>query len=77
MKIYCISDEIETALGLKLSGIESIVLKDKKDIEKKIDEILENKDVGILVVTEQIYNISNEKLDYVKEFNKTPLIVKI
>lgn len=77
MKIYCISDEIETALGLKLSGVESNVLNEKSEINKKIDDILANKEIGILVVTEKIYNICNEKLDYIKEFKKTPLIVKI
>lgn len=77
MKIYCISDEIETALGLKLSGVESSILKEKTEIDKKIDEISENKEIGILVVTDKIYNLSSEKLDYIKEFKKTPLIVKI
>lgn len=77
MKMFCISDSLETALGLKLSGVESSVLNDKDKIDKKIDEIVENQDIGILVVTENIYNISQEKLDEIKEFRRIPLIVKI
>lgn len=77
MKMFCISDSIETALGLKLSGVESSVLTDKDKIDKKIDEILENPDIGILVVTENVYNISQEKLNDIREFKRFPLIVKI
>ncbi len=77
MRIFCISDSLETALGLKLSGIECSVLNDKEKIDKKIDDIVENKDIGILVVTDYVYSITKEKLDFIKEFRRIPLIVKI
>lgn len=77
MKMFCISDTLEPALGLKLSGVESSVLNDKDKIDKKIDEILENSEIGILVVTENIYKISMEKFEDIKKFRRIPLIVKI
>ena len=77
MKIYCISDSIETALGLKLSGAESSVLSEKSEIDKTIDRILENPEIGILVVTNGVYNLSKEKLDYIRENKRIPLIVRI
>lgn len=77
MKMFCISDSLETALGLKLSGVESSVLKDKEKIDKKIDEILENPEIGILVVTEDVYKISIEKFEDIKKHRRIPLIVKI
>ena len=63
MKLYCISDDVDTAVGLKLTGIKSVILK--------------NKEIGILIVTEKIYNLANEKLDYIKNNKNLPLIVKI
>lgn len=77
MKIYCISDSLETALGLKLAGVKSSILNDKDKIDKKIDEILDASDIGILVVTEAVYNFSKEKLDEIKKIRRIPLIVKI
>ena len=77
MKIYCIGDSLETALGLKLSGIQSSVINDKDEVDKKIDDIIKDAEIGILVVTDNIYNQNKEKLDYIKEFKKIPLIVKI
>ena len=60
MKLYCISDDVDTAVGLKLTGIKSVILKSKEEIE-----------------LEKIYNLANEKLDYIKNNKNLPLIVKI
>ena len=77
MKIYCISDSLETAIGMKLAGVESVVLNSKDEIEKKIDEVSNNQDIGILVISKEIYQMSKEKLDNIIEFKRTPLVIQI
>ncbi len=77
MKIYSILDKIDWAVGLKLAGISSIVLNEKEKIDSHIDEVLKQEDVGILVVSKQVYTQSKQKLDEIKEKRKTPLIVVI
>lgn len=77
MKIYSILDEIDSAVGLKLAGISSIVLNEKEKIDGYIDEILKKEDAGILVVSKRVYTQSKQKLDEIKEKRKTPLIVVI
>lgn len=75
MKIYSILDEIDCAVGLKLAGISVVVLNEKQKIDSKIDELLKEDDIGILVVSKQVYAQSKEKLDEIKVKRKTPLIV--
>lgn len=75
MKIYSILDEIDCAVGLKLAGISVAVLNEKQKIDSKIDELLKEDDIGILVVSKQVYAQSKEKLDEIKVKRKTPLIV--
>ena len=65
MKLYCISDDVDTAVGLKLTGIKSVILKNKEEIELEIEKVVKDKEIGILIVTEKIYNWANEKLDYI------------
>ena len=79
MKLYCISDDVDTAVGLKLTGIKSVILKNKEEIELEIEKVVKDKEIGILIVTEtdKIYNLANEKLDYIKDNKNLPLIVKI
>lgn len=77
MKIYCISDNLEVSLGLKLSGAETCVLTEKDKVNEKIDDIQNNPDIGILIVTENIYQLGKEKLDEIRDSKRTPLVVKI
>lgn len=77
MKMYCISDNIDTAVGLKLAGIESIVLQDKSEIEHEIDAVIKNPNIGILIVTEKIEETALEKVKYIKDNLKLPLLIKI
>jgi V/A-type H+-transporting ATPase subunit F len=63
--------------GLKLTGVKSVILEDKNDIELEIEKVVKNKEIGILIVTENVYNIAQEKLEYIKNNKNLPLIVKI
>ena len=77
MKMYCISDNIETAVGLKLTGVDAVVLQEKSDVDEEIEKILKDNEIGVLVVTEKIYEMSQKRLNEIKEKLKTPLLVKI
>lgn len=74
MKIYCITDVAELEVGLKLAGCDGVTLSKQNEIEDKIDEVLDNKEIGILVVTKNIYEQAKEKVDYVRKNKKLPLI---
>ena len=52
-------------------------IKNKEEIELEIEKVVKDKEIGILIVTEKIYNLANEKLDYIKNNKNLPLIVKI
>lgn len=75
MKMYCITDNIETAVGLRLTGIESTIVSEREEIENEIDNILKDNEVGILIYTPVIYKISKEKLDNIRNNRKMPLLV--
>ena len=77
MKLFCISDDQDISVGLRLSGIDGITLEDKKEIEDKIEEICNRKDIGILVITQNIYQIAKGKVEDIQVNKSLPLIVKI
>ena len=77
MKLFCISDSQDIAVGLRLSGIDGVTLNEKEEIESKIEEICSKKDIGILVITQNVYNIAIEKVKQVQENQNLPLIVKL
>lgn len=77
MKLFCISDDQDISVGLRLSGIDGITLNNKKEIEEKIDETCNKKDIGILVVTQNIYQMAKDKIEDIQLNRSLPLIVKI
>ena len=77
MKMYCIADKSEIEVGLKLAGCDGISLVDKEDIDKKIDEVVKNTEIGVLIVTNYVYQLAKEKIDYIRLNKKLPLVTII
>ena len=77
MKIFCIADNADLEVGMKFAGEDSITLESEEEINSKIDEIIKMKQIGILVVTEKIYEKAKEKLDKIRLNQKLPLITII
>lgn len=77
MKIFVIADNQETEVGLKLAGCDGITLEKEEEIIKKIDEVMQDTEIGVLVITKNIYKLSKEKIDYIRLNKKLPLITII
>ncbi len=77
MKTFLISDNIDTATGMRLAGVEGVVVHEKDELSEAFDNLLKDKDVGIIFVTELLSTkfpeiVANIKLNY-----KRPLILEI
>ena len=77
MRMVCISNSNDITVGLRLSGVQSFFIKDEEEIKNKIKEVSEDEDVGILNVTESVYEIAKDELDEIQNTRNLPLIVKI
>ena len=52
MKMYLISDNIDTWTGMRLAGVEGAVVHEKQELKAEIDKVLADKDIGLLLLTE-------------------------
>ena len=77
MKSYLISDNIDTFVGMKMAGIESIVLHEKEEIVKKIEELKNDQEIGIIIITEKIGVLVPEEVSIIKLSKERPLLVEI
>ena len=77
MRIYCIADTPEVEVGLKLAGCDGITLENSNEIDNKIDEVIENKEFGVLVITKNVYEKCKDKVDYIRLNKNLPLIAII
>lgn len=77
MKTYLISDNRDTMIGMRLAGIRGTVVDDEIEASELLDEILKDKEIGIVVITEKLAEKMRDKVNYVKQKLEIPLIVEV
>ncbi|MGN0601615.1 MAG: V-type ATP synthase subunit F [Oscillospiraceae bacterium] len=77
MKFFLISDNIDTQMGMRLSGIEGVVVHTPDEISAALDKAMEMEDVGVILMTEITVKQCREKIYDYKLNRKSPLIVEI
>ncbi len=77
MVSYLVSDNVDTYVGMKMAGIESIILHDKDEIIKKLEELKKDKEIAIIIITERISLLIPEQVSKIKLSKKKPLLVEI
>lgn len=77
MRMFLISDNIDTATGMRLAGVSGVVVHTKEEVQKEIDKVLEDKSVGIMLITEKLGLLVPDLLNDIKMNRSLPLVVEI
>ena len=77
MQMYLISDNIDTYTGMRLAGVEGVVVHEREELREALEKALSNKEIGIILLTEKFGRECPELIDEVKLHHKTPLIIEI
>lgn len=77
MKMFLISDNIDTYTGMRLAGVDGVVVHDKQVLSDKLNQVLADKDLGILLITEKLSQEFPEVINDIKLNRKLPLVVEI
>ena len=77
MKSFLISDNRDTFVGLKLAGINGIIVHDRESALNEIKRAVQSGDIGILILTEKIVDMIEDVVMEYKIKSKTPLIIEI
>lgn len=76
MKMFLISDNIDTCTGMRLAGVEGVVVHEKDELQRELDKVMADKEVGIVLLTEGFGRRFPDIVNRVK-LNKIPLFVEI
>lgn len=77
MKMYLISDNVDTYTGMRLAGIDGIVVHEREELHEALQKVLQDKSIGIVLLTEKF---GQEFPDVINEFRlerKMPLLIEI
>ena len=77
MRFYLISDNHDTLTGLRLAGIEGVVVHQPEEVASAVRKAAATEDVGILLITEQLVSLCPDLIYDLKLNTQRPLIVEI
>ena len=77
MKMYLISDNTDTYTGMRLAGVEGVVVHEKKELQEALDKVLADKEIGIVLFTEKFGREFPDVINQLKLEYRTPLFVEI
>ena len=77
MKSFLISDNKDTLVAMRLGGINGVILHEREEILSQISECISDEEIGILVLTEKVFDIVEEEVMELKLKRTRPLIVEI
>ena len=77
MKMFLVSDNTHTYAGLRLAGIEGVVVHEEKEVREAILSVIKDSDVGILLITEKLCKLCPALVSDIKLNYRQPLVVEI
>lgn len=77
MKFFLISDNIDTQMGLRLAGIEGVVVHERHEMLETLEKVMHDDEVAIVLLTTKLIELCPEVISEIKLKQKKPLIVEI
>lgn len=77
MRMFLISDNIDTRSGLRLAGVDGVVVHEAKEVKDALEQCLKDRDIGIILITEKLAKLVGKDMDEIKLSYSLPLIVEI
>ena len=77
MRSFLISDNRDTWVGMRLAGIQGVIIHEKDELIRTIKEIVKDESIGIVIMTEKIVALAPEEIIEWKLKAARPLIIEI
>ena len=77
MRFYLISDNVDTQMGMRLAGIEGVVVHEPNEVRSELSAAMEDKDIAVILMTEKLVRMCEELVYDYKLNRRQPLIVEI
>lgn len=77
MKMFLISDNIDTQTGMRLAGVEGVVVHEKDEVREALDNALKDKELAVVLITEKLIRLMPDYIKQIKLNTRLPLIVEI
>lgn len=75
--MYLISDNIDTLTGMRLAGIDGVVVHERNALREALENAMNDKTIGIILLTEKFGREFPDLIDEIKLERTMPLLIEI
>lgn len=77
MKMFLICDNMDTKTGMRLAGIEGVLVHGRQEVQDALEAAMKDKDIGLILINESLVDLVQSEVYNIKLNFQTPLIVEI
>jgi len=77
MRMFLISDNIDTQTGMMLAGVAGVVVHEENEVRAALDKALGDESIAIILITEKLAKLIPDYIRYIKLNVKSHLIIEI
>lgn len=77
MKMFLISDNVDTYTGMRLAGVEGVVVHEEAELRAELEKVFLDKEIGIVLLTEKFGRDYPAVINEAKMSRRLPLFVEI
>jgi V/A-type H+-transporting ATPase subunit F len=77
MRMFLISDNVDTKTGMRLAGIEGVVVHEPDEVKHALKTAMNDSEIGIVLITEKLAELVSDEIYKLKLSHRIPLIVEI
>ena len=74
--MYLISDNVDTLTGMRLAGVDGIVVHEREELRTAIEDAMNDKAVGVILLTEKFGREFPDLIDEIKLERTMPLLIE-
>lgn len=77
MKMYLISDNVDTLTGMRLTGVDGVIVHEREELREAIEKAMNDPSIGIVLLTEKFGREFPDLINEIKLARKMPLLIEI
>lgn len=77
MRFFLISDNVDTLVGMRLAGINGIVVHESEEVKNALNNAIDIEDIAVVLITEKLVHLCSDMIYDIKLNRQRPLIVEI
>ncbi|MBQ8613782.1 MAG: V-type ATP synthase subunit F [Ruminiclostridium sp.] len=77
MRCFLISDNIDTQMGMRLAGIDGVVVHEREEVLSALNTAVNDRTVAIVLMTKKLTDLCSDEIMDFKLNRRSPLIVEI